>query len=94
MEIEYNDAKRLLILEDRKLDIARSDEVFADFHLSRRDDKHSTPEEERFNALGMLDDDIVIVVWTPRGARRRIVTMWKANERERENYQRQRDRPG
>ncbi|THD34513.1 MAG: hypothetical protein E7773_15115 [Sphingomonas sp.] len=42
----------------------------------------------------MAGDDIVIVTWTPRGNRRRIVTMWKANDRERRKYQQARDRPG
>ena len=94
MEIEYHEAKRLLILEDRGLDISRSVEVFEAFNLVRRDDKHSSSLEERFHSIGPLDDDIVIVTWTQRGEKRRIVTMWKANDREREKYHQQRDRPG
>lgn len=94
MEIEYHEAKRLLILEDRGLDISRSVEVLENFNLTRRDDKHSSSSEERFQSVGLLDDDIVIVTWTQRGGKRRIVTMWKANDREREKYYEQRDRSG
>jgi uncharacterized protein len=94
MEIEYHEAKRVLILEDRGLDLARAGEVFEKFHLTRRDDKHSTEEEERFQTVGVLDADVVIVTWTLRGAVRRIVTMWKTNDRERSRYYEKRDRSG
>jgi uncharacterized protein len=86
MKIQYDEAKRILVLEERDLDIARSDEVFEDFHLTKRDEKHSSLAEERLNSLGLLDDEVVIVVWTPRGTARRIVTMWKANGKERQRY--------
>lgn len=92
MDIEFDEAKRRLVLDDRSLDIARSGEVFDGFYLTRRDDRHSSPQEQRFQSLGLLDDDVVIVTWTERGERRRIVTMWKANDRERGKYHQQRDR--
>ncbi len=93
MEIEFDPAKRDQVLAERGLDMARSGEVFEGFYLTRRDDKHST-DEERFISVGLLDDDVVIVPWTLRGILRRIVTMWKANDRERQNYQAARERSG
>jgi uncharacterized protein len=93
IEIEYDPAKRERVLAERGLDMARSGETFAEFHLTRRDDGHSL-EEERFNSVGVLDQDVVIVTWTQRGLHRRIITMWKANERERQNYQAARSRAG
>jgi uncharacterized DUF497 family protein len=93
MGIEYDPDKRSAILDDRGLDLADAGELFDKFHLTRRDDKHSDVEE-RWVSVGQLGDDVVIVVWTPRGKDRRIVTMWKANDRERKAFCRQRDRPG
>jgi len=94
MDIEYHEAKRVLVLEDRGLDIARAGKVFEGFHLTRRDDKHSSDDEERYNSVGLLDEEVVIVTWTSRGAVRRIVTMWKANGKQRERYYQERDRSG
>jgi uncharacterized DUF497 family protein len=42
MEIEFDEAKRALILQSRGLDVAEAGKVFDDFHLTRRDDKHIT----------------------------------------------------
>ena len=38
--------------------------------------------EPRFTTVGVLDSRMVILVWTPRGEVRRIISMRKANERE------------
>lgn len=94
MEIEFDEAKRARILEERGLDMARAGELFAGFHLTRRDEKHSTDAEERFNSVGTLGDEIVLVTWTLRRRARRIVTMWKTNDKEKQAYQRARDRAG
>ncbi|HEX4694505.1 BrnT family toxin [Sphingomonas sp.] len=93
MDVDYDPAKRSLILADRGLDLADAGKLFDGFHLTRRDDKHSETEE-RFHSIGMIGDEVVIVTWTLREDRRRIVTMWKANDRERQKYQQARDRPG
>lgn len=85
MEIEYDPAKRDQVLAERGFDLARCGESFEDFHLTRRDDKHSE-DEERFTSVGMLDDEAVIIVWTLRRNLRRIITMWKANDRERQKF--------
>jgi uncharacterized DUF497 family protein len=38
--------------------------------------------ERRWVTVGYLDGRVVVVVWTPRGQARRIISMRKANERE------------
>ncbi len=93
MEVEYDDAKRASVLETRSLDLAAAGQVFDEFHLTRRDEKHSA-DEERYDSVGLVNDDVVIVTWTPRGQSRRIITMWKADERERKRYDDERARPG
>ncbi|MBB5687528.1 BrnT family toxin [Sphingobium boeckii] len=82
------------MIAERGLDLADAKQVFSGFYLSRADTKHSG-EEQRTITVGMINDEVVvIVVWTPRENERRIITMWKANEKERQKYYEQRDRPG
>ena len=88
MQVEYDEDKRLSVLDERGLDIADAGKLFDGFHLTRRDEKHSD-EEERFTSIGLLNEVVALVIWTPRGDLRRIITMWKANDKEREIYQRQ-----
>lgn len=94
MKISYDPAKRDKVLAERDLDLGRAAEVFAGFHLSRIDVAHSAEDERRWLTVGALDDVVVIVVWTDRGDERRIVTMWKANGKERTTYQHQREQYG
>ncbi len=91
MEIEYDPAKRDVVLAARGLDMARCGEAFDGFHLTKLDDRHSE-HEQRFRSFASLDDTVVIIAWTPRGKLRRIKTMWKANDRERQSYRLARER--
>ena len=93
VEVDYDDAKRASVLEARDLDLAAAGQVFDRFHLTRRDEKHSA-DEERYHSVGLMDDDVVIVTWTRRGQSRRIISMRKANERERKRYGDERARLG
>jgi len=81
MNIRFDQAKRDKTLEERGLDFARAEEIFAGQHLTRIDDRQEYGED-RYITAGMLDGRIVIIVWTPRGETCRIISMRKANERE------------
>ena len=65
--------------------MARAGEVFAGATLSVKDDRRDYGEE-RYITVGFLDGAMVVLVWTPRGGAYRIVSMRKANERERHLY--------
>lgn len=39
-----------------------------------------------FITVGVLDARLVVVIWTPRGEVRRIISMRKANDREKSFY--------
>ncbi len=93
MNVSFDPAKREVVLRERGLHVADVEAISVGFHLTRRDDRHSEAEE-RFISVGALRDEVVMVVWTEREGGRRIVTMWKANERERTAYHRQRERSG
>jgi len=43
-------------------------------------------EEDRFITVGWLQARLVVLVWTPRGEVRRIISMRKANDREQTLY--------
>ena len=43
-------------------------------------------EEDRFITFGCLDDNMIVMVWTPRGEARRIISIRKANDREKTLY--------
>jgi uncharacterized DUF497 family protein len=44
--------------------------------------------EDRFITVGFLDARLIVLVWTPRGKVRRIISMRKANDREKALYAR------
>ena len=83
MSIEFDPAKRAAALAERGLDFERAAEVFFGMHLTRADDRQDYGEP-RFVTAGWLDARLVMVVWTPRGDARRMISMRKANAREAE----------
>ena len=85
MKIEFDKDKREKTLVERGLDFARADEVFAGVTVTGADGRQNYGEP-RFVTVGCLDGRLVVLVWTPRGAARRIISMRKANEREIEKY--------
>lgn len=81
MEITYDAEKRALTLAHRGLDFEDSVRVFAGRVLTIEDDRRDYGET-RFQSLGLLDGRLVMVVWTPRGEARHVISMRKANDRE------------
>ena len=59
--------------------------VFAGVNVTAEDARFDYGEP-RFTTVGVLDGRMVILVWTPRGEVRRIISMRKANEREIEKF--------
>jgi uncharacterized DUF497 family protein len=85
MKLEFDQAKHKKTLQERGLDFSRAAEVFDGLHFSGQD-KRMDYEEDRFITVGWLDDDMIVMVWTPRGEVRRIISMRKANDREKTLY--------
>jgi uncharacterized DUF497 family protein len=69
------------------LDFARAQEVFEGMHLTGQDSRINYTED-RFITVGFLDARLIVLVWTPRGKVRRIISMRKANDREKALYAR------
>ena len=87
MDIEFDQDKRDITLRERGLDFARAEEIFTGITVTI-DDCRRDYGEPRFMTVGLLDNRAVVLVWTPRGAARRIISMRYANDREKKKYSR------
>ena len=85
MPIKFDTEKRTATLEVRGLDMARAGEVLAGATLTVEDDRRDYGED-RFITIGFIEDTMVVLVWTPRDGSQRIISMRKANGRERTLY--------
>ena len=65
--------------------MARAEEVFSDATLTVEDDRQDYGEV-RYVTIGFLDESMVVLVWTRRDDAHRIISMRRANERERRLY--------
>ena len=86
MDIEFDQEKRDKTLQERGLDFARAGEILAGPIMTERDIRINYGES-RFMTLGYLDGRMVVLVRTPRGNNRRIISMRYANEREKNKYE-------
>ncbi len=81
MEIAFDPVKRAATLTERGLDFADAAVVFSGRTYTKQDVRFDYGEP-RFQTVGFLADRMVMVVWTPRGDARHIMSMRKCNERE------------
>ena len=88
MVITYDPEKRSETLKHRNLDFEDAAKVFAGATLTIEDDRQDYGEP-RYQTLGLLNGRLVMVVWTPRAEARHIISMRKANDRERRRYEAQ-----
>lgn len=88
MKVSYDPKKRAKTLAERGLDFDDSVRVFAGPTVEVFDDRRDYGEE-RYQTVGLLNDRLVMIVWTPRGEGRHIISMRKCNEREQEKFGRQ-----
>ncbi len=82
-KITFDNSKRLLALTERKVDFGDATAVFAGRTLTVKDDRHDYGED-RFQTIGFLAG--LMVVWTPRGGARHVISMRKCNDREKARY--------
>ena len=88
MPITYDPAKRDHTLAERGLDFADAGAVFESLLTENPDDRFDYGEERRIT-VGLIRGRMVVVVWTPRGEDRHIISMRKANDREQYRYGKQ-----
>jgi len=86
MELEWNETKRQVTLQERGLDFA--DVAFIDqASLATELDARHDYGEARFSSFGYLNGRLINFCWTLRAGRIRIISMRKANDRERQKYE-------
>ncbi len=85
MRITFDRAKRDLALRERAIDFKDALHVFAGSTLNVQD-RRQDYGEVRVQTVGYLAGRMVMVVWTPRGKARRIISMRKCNAREQARY--------
>lgn len=85
MPIEFDPTKRATNLAKHHIDLTEAERVFEGDTLTIEDDRFDYGEQ-RFITIGRLEGRMVVMVWTPRGAARRIISLRKANDREQATY--------
>jgi hypothetical protein len=86
MKIIFDQAKRDATLAERGLAFEDVEIVFEGDTLTIEDVRFDYGEP-RFQTVGFLEDRMVMVVWTPRGEDRHVISLRKCNDREQARYQ-------
>jgi uncharacterized DUF497 family protein len=81
MMITCDPAKRERTLIERGLDFLDAESVFAGDTLTLEDDRLDYGET-RYQTYGLLQGRVVMVVWTPRGEARHVISMRHCHDRE------------
>ena len=74
MRIGYDPAKRERVLKERGIDLDDARHIFEGRHATVPDDRRDYGEA-RFITAGFLGRRLAVVVWTPRGTIRRVISM-------------------
>ena len=85
MRIAFDPAKRARTIEDRGLDFDDAALVFAG-ETYNEEDRRQDYGETRIRTVGFLAGRMVMIVWTPRGEARHVISMRKCNEKEQAYY--------
>lgn len=86
MAITFDPAKREVTLVKRGLDFCDAETVLNGPVFEFADDRIDYGET-RITTVGLLNQRMVIVVWTQRGRDCHVISMRKANAREQQRYQ-------
>jgi uncharacterized DUF497 family protein len=82
---EWDEAKSRRNLRERGFDFEYARHIFDGDVLEREDRRHDYGEP-RTVAIGQTGEELYVVVYTRRGARRRIISARPAKKRERDEY--------
>jgi uncharacterized DUF497 family protein len=82
MDFEWDMAKSDLCQISRNFDFTYVVSVFIDPNLLIEKDQRWDYGEERYRALGLLDEKVFVVIYTKRPSAIRIISARQANRRE------------
>lgn len=87
MDFEWDMAKSDLCQISRNFDFTYVLSVFIDQNLLIEKDQRWDYGEERFRALGVIDEKVFVVIYTKRPSAMRIISARRANRREVRRYE-------
>jgi uncharacterized protein len=85
-EVVWDESKRLSNIEERGVDFRDAALIFEGPVITKVDTREDYGEQ-RFRALGRVDDEYYVVAYTWRGSACRIISAWKVDEDGRERYE-------
>jgi len=85
-EFEWDDAKAALNWLKHRVTFEQARRVFQDTSAIERADVEHSDAEERSVTIGTVDGRLLVVVWTQRGGRTRIISARRAEPHERRRY--------
>lgn len=75
---EWDEAKAAENISNHGVDFVRAARMF-DYPVLEREDARQFWGERRVMAIGQVDGFHMVVCWTPRGTRKRIISAWRAD---------------
>jgi len=91
MQFEWDENKYKTNISKHSIDFRDANEFFKNNPVIFQDIRQKY-EEKRYIAMGMLKSRLIVVVFTIRHSIIRIISMRKANERERRHYEQIKDK--
>lgn len=85
MEIEWDNNKAAANLLKHKIDFEDAKNIFLDTNCLEREDKRDY-NETRIQVIGIVNQVVLLVVYTKRNGRYRLISARRANKNERRQY--------
>ncbi len=86
MEFEWDPAKSASNVEKHGIDFQDAVRVFTDPRATTANVTRPEFGETRFKAVGIVNDEFMAVIYTDRGAVRRIISARRTRKNERRHY--------
>ncbi|MFL5266304.1 MAG: BrnT family toxin [Stellaceae bacterium] len=85
-EVDWDEPKRISNIKERGVDFRDAALIFEGAVLCKEDAREDY-REQRFRALGRVDNECYVVAYTWRGSTCRIISAWKLDEDGRKRYE-------
>jgi uncharacterized DUF497 family protein len=87
MNFEWDEDKSERCFTERGFDFAYAARVFFDPNRVVKADTRRSYGEERYQVMGMIEQRLFVLVYTPRQGAMRLISARKANQREIKHYE-------
>jgi uncharacterized DUF497 family protein len=86
LEFEWDEEKRITNIKERGVDFRDAGLIF-EGPVITKEDMRENYGEQRFRALGKVDDEYYVVAYTWRGSTCRIISAWRVDEEGKRRYE-------